>query len=68
VEALVDLIRFADERPSLVSPIAGTGHCPQTAPPLSRGLEQGPQGRRATGQGIRPVSRGNVVISTTLWS
>ena len=28
MEALVDLIRFADERPSLVSPIAGTWTLP----------------------------------------
>lgn len=34
MEALVDLIRFADERPSLVSPIAGTcdTHGPRCSP------------------------------------
>ena len=44
---------------------AGTGTLPTDCAPALQGFELGPQGRSVPGEGIRPLSGENVVISTT---
>ena len=58
MEALVDLIRFADERPSLVSPIAGTWTLPTDCAAALEGVGVRPSRSSSDRTGNQAVEQG----------